>query len=85
MRVPVLSTFHIKRDTLEKLAEEEEFRVIDYEEGALVRINPLNSSSRVPPEIRRLVKWFRQNFPKQWWIRFDRDGDVIPGLPVYDW
>lgn len=85
MRVPVLSTAHIKHNTLEKLASaENEFRVIDYEEGAFVRINPRNFS-KVPPEIRRLVKWFTQAFPKQWWIRLDRDGDVIPGLPVYDW
>ncbi len=85
MRVPVLSTAHIKRDTLEKLASEEEYLVLDYEEGAIVRISPRDYSSNPPPEIRHLVKWFRRAFPKQWWIRFDRDGDEIPGLPVYDW
>jgi hypothetical protein len=85
MRVPVLSTIHIKRDTLEKLATAgEQSRVIGYEEGAFVMITP-RSSWNPPPEIKRLVKWFRGNFPRQWWIRFDRDGDVIPGLPVYDW
>lgn len=85
MRVPVLSTAHIKENTLEKLASApEEFLVIDYEEGAFVRINPY-SPSKPPPEIRLLVKWLRHAFPKQWWIRLDRDGDIIDGLPVYDW
>lgn len=82
MRVPVVSTAHIERDTLETLASS--FRVIETDEGAFVWIGT-EIRSNAPAEMKRLIEWFTNEFPEEWWIRIDRDGDVIPGLPVYEW
>lgn len=84
MRIPVVSTAHVRQDTLDKLALAQEFRVIDYYEGAFVWVG-MQAYSNAPEEMKPLVEWFSNAFPKEWWIRLDRDGDLIPGLPVYEW
>lgn len=38
------------------------------------------------PWFRGILTWFRTSYgPDQGWIRFDRDGDKIEGLDVFDW
>jgi hypothetical protein len=69
MHVPVLSTSHIKRETLNNLGPE--FQVLSMEEGAFVWIGTEAYASAA--------------YPKEWWVRFDRDGDIVPELPAFRW
>lgn len=80
MNVPVLSTSHIQQGTLVKLDPR---TVADYEEGAFVHLGLCKTS--LPDELVPVKTWFFRNYPSQRWIRFDRDGDVVDGLPTYDW
>lgn len=32
-----------------------------------------------------VIKWLRSKYPGAIWVRFDWDGDVVPGLPTFDW
>lgn len=89
MHVPVLSTSHVKEGTLDAVHDKgwpgPAFKVVDYEEGSFVWVGTNALTEPMPDELKPVVKWFRKNYRHESWIRFDRDGDVIEGLPVYEW
>ncbi len=84
MRVPVLSTSHIKQETLNNLGPE--FQVLNMKDGAFVWIGTeAYASASTPEELKPVIRWMNSTYPKEWWVRFDRDGDVIPELPAFEW
>jgi len=84
MHVPVLSTSHIKQETLNNLGSE--FQVLNLNEGAFVWIgSDAYASANTPEELKPVIRWMNNTYPKEWWVRFDRDGDIIPELPVFEW
>ena len=84
MHVPVLSTSHIKHETLNNLGSE--FQVLNMKEGAFVWIGSnAYASANTPEELQPVIRWMNNTYPKEWWVRFDRDGDIIPELPVFEW
>ena len=84
MRVPVLSTSHIKQETLNNLGPE--FQVLNMKDGAFVWIGTeAYASASTPEELKPVIRWMNSAYPKEWWVRFDRDGDVIPELPAFEW
>jgi len=83
MHVPVLSTSHIKQETLNKLGSE--FHVLNTKEGAFVWIgSDAYSSANTPEELKPVIRWMNNTYPKEWWVRFDRDGDLVPELPIFE-
>jgi hypothetical protein len=84
MHVPVLSTSHIKQETLNNLGPE--FQVLSMKEGAFVWIGTeAYASANTPEELKPVIRWMNSAHPKEWWVRFDRDGDIIPELPAFEW
>lgn len=84
MHVPVLSTSHIKQKTLDNLGPE--FQVLNMNEGAFVWIgSDAYASANTPEELKPVIRWMNNMHPKEWWVRFDRDGDIIPELPSFEW
>ena len=84
MHVPVLSTSHIKQETLNNLGSE--FQVLNPNEGAFVWIgSDAYASANTPEELKPVIRWMNNTYPKEWWVRFDRDGDVIQELPAFEW
>lgn len=41
-------------------------------------------ADRVPAELVKALEWAHEGGYRDW-IRCDRDGDLIDGLPVHDW
>jgi hypothetical protein len=80
MSVPVLSTSHIQQDTLGKL---DPSSVAHYEEGAFVNLE--RNKTSLPAEWVPVRHWLSAHYALQHWIRFDRDGDEVDGLPTYNW
>ncbi len=86
-QIPVLSTAHLPEDVAQALFAG------TYSLGLLTAVAPaaprdllfvyvggeiLQSSSLAPAH-----NWARENGYS--WIRFDSIGDVVEGLPIYDW
>lgn len=84
MHVPVLSTSHIKQEVLNNLGPE--FQVLNMKEGAFVWIgSDAYASANTSEELKPVIRWMNNRYPKEWWVRFDRDGDIIPELPAFEW
>lgn len=84
MTVPVLSTGHIKKDTISQLKEVAQ--VLEYDEGAFCYFNVEDPDAFVDlPELEPIADWFKKEFPDENWLRFDASGDEVKGLPVYQW
>ncbi len=84
MHVPVLSTSHIKQETLNNLGPE--FQVLNMKEGAFVWIgSDAYASANTPEELKPVIRWMNNTYPKEWRVRYDRDGDINPELPVFEW
>jgi hypothetical protein len=83
MTIPVLSTAHIKETTLDALAAGSPERLALYPEGAFVRIQAGKFADI--PELLPIAAWFRKHYPEEHWLRLDPDGDVIKGLPTFEW
>jgi hypothetical protein len=76
MHVPVLSTSHIKQETLNNLGPE--FQVLSMNEGAFVWIGTeAYASANTPEELKPVIRWMNSAYPKEWWVRFDRDGATL--------
>lgn len=82
----VLSTAHISEATAALLgdhSEAEDFNVVVYavEYGWLVWADSADFAGA--PELSALLKLAREQGCK--WIRFDQDGEVVEGLPTFEW
>ena len=86
--VPVLSTAHLPNyEALAELERHPAFvnRVACYDAGAFVFV-PVNLAvGDMPSWFKPIRDWFEFNFADEFWLRFDRDGDAVIALPVYDW
>lgn len=95
MHIPVISTAHL---TMEIAAEMTallpgedlyglECAVTAF--GAFVRFpedhEALEDTPDLPTCLRDVAVWVIGRQQECAWVRFDRDGDVRDGLPVYDW
>lgn len=87
MKIPVLSTAHITEDADDWLANAHDVWAIvaSYEGGHFVSIALYNVEmlSELPAKLVDVLKWAKKN--KHDWIRLDRDGDIVPKLPQYEW
>lgn len=86
MKIPVLSTCHIKLDTLKHLAVIVPDHLAKYPEGALVKLGALTEADcSQRAELGTLKEWFSRQYPHEMWLRVDQDGEEIEGLPTFDW
>lgn len=82
--IPVLSTAHIKEDTIPSLIADG-WVVAPYDDGAFIYMGAVEDISAAPEEARAIWDWYSANYPNEWWIAFDAVGDEIDELPTYDW
>jgi len=87
MVVPVISTAHLPREHALDELRDEFSQLLEYTEGVMVCVG--SDTPEVwerSPWFADVLRWFRANYgADQTWIRFDRDGDLIEALPVFDW
>lgn len=80
-QIPVISTRHIpSTETLADLALELDTPIALYAEGGFVRMPP---ASACPEWLYPIAKWAKSNVFD--WIHFNDEGDIVEGLPVFDW
>lgn len=78
--VPVLSTAHIPGP--EALHDGRlTMDLAPYEEGVFLRL----MQDDMPEWLEPVAAWMQREYPGEYWVRFDSDGDLIDGLPVYVW
>lgn len=81
MTIPVISTGHVPGTFVHDL-KQAGYTVAYYPEGAFICVG--EDIEGVPEAYRQVLEWHKEN-GKDDWLRLDRDGDVIEGLPVFDW
>lgn len=88
-----ISTAHISEETAEKLETE----MCSFDMGLVVYAmdtheacgwmvmvdSPADGDEEVPEELAALLNFCKENHID--WLRFDRDGEILPGFPVFDW
>lgn len=90
MQAPVISTGHLAKpvmDTLDAVLPGEDFHgalCMPGTYGAMLHCADFENLDPDAPEcLRSVLGWgAREGFE---WLRLDRDGDVIAGLPEYPW
>jgi hypothetical protein len=86
-RVPVLSSTHVSFETMERLqsgpAENSFGTVAAYPEGVFLYLQTVLIPENLPEDLLALCKWARKRRCN--WIRLDADGDLVDGLPTYNW
>lgn len=87
MTVPVISTAHMPSEDAFHHLPQRFTRVAEFPEGVFVYVGTKDPAEwDAVPWFQRIMTWFRTSYgPDQSWIRFDRDGDQIKGLDVFDW
>lgn len=98
MRIPVISSRHVDRVTMERLSGVNDFdlKVIAYPEGVFTSIpscwtedgdpddvDPNEPDLGLPAELANCLRWAGAH--GFYWVRLDWDGDIIDGLRVFDW
>lgn len=86
--VPVLSTAHLPdAESLGELERHPAFvnRVACYDLGAFVFVPVGLEAGDMPKWFKPIRDWFETRFEDEFWLRFDRDGDAVRALPIYDW
>ena len=79
LRVPVISTAHIP--TAETIPNGD-YLEAPYEGGWFFWIDEDDCDDWVLP----IRAWLNANgFDGEYWVRFDSCGDIVEGLPVYEW
>lgn len=89
MKAPVISTCHVTREEMEQICEGELDDlfgyVLQYPEGVIFFLGDeidLDRNLLSPGFIAAIEFAHGLGFR---WLRFDRDGDAIDGIPSYDW
>lgn len=88
MQAPVISTGHITKELNEELGQYSRVNapwgqeVVDIEGGWLLYVGA-NEATDVPEVLAPLFAWTASLGYE--WLRLDQDGDVIAGLPTYNW
>jgi hypothetical protein len=86
-RVPVLSSSHVSAETMDQMqsgpAENSFGTVAAYPEGVFLYLQTVLIPEGLPEDLLALCKWARKRRCN--WIRLDADGDLVDGLPKFDW
>lgn len=83
-----LSTGHLPQGEMDSISEARP-RVLEDEYGAWVNVLPGEFESDDDgewdnfPELLRVTRWARERGAR--WICFDRDADIVDGLPTWEW
>ncbi|MDP2229238.1 MAG: hypothetical protein Q8J78_17370 [Moraxellaceae bacterium] len=86
--VPVLSTAHVCATTMDLLLSgptETPFGMVcTYPEGCFILFVAEDTMpTETPADLADLHRWLQKQ--PYHWCRLDADGDIVNGLPVYDW
>lgn len=81
MTLEVYSTGHVPESFVADL-KEAGYVVAEYPEGAFICVG--DDVDNAPEAYRPLFQWHYENGNDDW-LRLDRDGDMINGLPFFDW
>lgn len=87
MQVPMINTCHLKEDTVNGyLKGTDSLLVADYDFGSFIYIGEAEDDLPVdaPEDLKALARFVRAQ-GEFYWVRIDGDGDVIEGLPEYEW
>ena len=84
MKVPVLSTKHLPGPHALVLDAKHFSAVAEYDCGWFVCWfdDPVVGE---PYYISALRSWLRNNYPNEFWVRFDVDGDFVEGLENFEY
>lgn len=83
MHAPVISTWHIRRETLEAIQQSDSAIRMTWEHGALVFVPDDIEPEKEPADLLILYTWATSlGFH---WVRLDSAGPVVPGLQTYEW
>lgn len=82
MHIPVISTAHMPHS--QAAFEIQDTTVAAYPEGAFVRVS-FEEAFTNDEWLRPVRDWLSKTSLSDCWVRFDRDGDIVPGLPMFDW
>lgn len=81
MTVPVLSTCH--------LPSPEAYDWLAADKSGCANLETcfvwVDAEEEDPKWWKSIVEYIFRVYPKSLWVRFDRDGDVIPELKQYEW
>lgn len=84
MQVPVISTSHFSQDDCDLLMEQEFCFMYDYDgRTAILIIEEPDNPEELSAEAASLIERFRSLGYK--YLRLDPNGDVLEGLPTYEW
>ena len=93
MRVPVISTGHIKLSTAEYIDNNGMNNpsgtlnvVAKYPEGCFLYVGPIDEwpgFDRLPEDLQDVCRWAAER--EHEWIRLDADGSLIDTLKTYPW
>lgn len=86
MEVPVLSTTHLTEDDNQRLADGEPAPLFNADAGYILVIeeDPAVELAEFSSAFRALVTALRDHLGYAY-VRFDMDGEIIAGLPTFDW
>ncbi|MBB5409310.1 hypothetical protein HDG34_003251 [Paraburkholderia sp. HC6.4b] len=84
--MPVIATCHITRAT-DRLLQDEGDRnpwtiAAPYDEGVFIYVQSEDGEGQ-PAELGDIFAWARRHGHE--WVCIDAAGDVVDGLPLYDW
>lgn len=85
--IPAISIRHLTRRTRKWLAArigDLLFMAADHDNGFFLTLPMEDSYKDCPSDLVDLAKAYAADPPAFGWILLDVDGDVVPGLPVYD-
>ncbi len=91
MIVPVISTAHVPNiDFIEQIVDV--LRDCDHDSDAILletnggcMLYMGIEKSAWPEWFRPVADWFESEYPGEFWLRVDQDGDIVEELPQYGW
>lgn len=87
MAMPIISTAHLDSGTAQWLSDRGDLcnwaTVAPYQEGFFVWFLDA-CQDQMPQSAKDVLLWLKREELGAW-VRFDRDGETVDGLPVYDW
>ena len=82
MQVPVISTSHLPQDQCNTLYEGALMRDVGGQ-TCLFNISEPETFESYPAETVRLINYFSER--GYHYLRLDPDGDIVEGLPLFEW
>lgn len=84
MQIPVLSTVHATRETMQNLAAFAVLGIVsaEYDTGAFILV-PEEIRYSLPSDLQWVLQWAKERGFA--WVRLDADGEERNDLAQYDW